>query len=114
MSTIFSKIIDKEIPADIVYESDTILAFRDINPQAPTHILIIPKIEIPKVSDIKGKDHSELLGELFDVANKLAAENGIDKDGYRLIFNCGDHGGQEVYHLHMHLLGGRQMKWPPG
>jgi histidine triad (HIT) family protein len=114
MSTIFSKIIDKEIPADIVYESDNVLAFSDINPKAPTHILIIPKIEIPKVSDIKGKEHSELLGELFDVANKLAVENGISEDGYRLVFNCGDHGGQEVYHLHMHLLGGRQMKWPPG
>ena len=114
MSTIFSKIIDKEIPADIVYESDTVLAFRDINPQAPTHILIIPKIEIPKVSDIKGKEHSELLGELFDVANKLAVENGIAEDGYRLVFNCGDNGGQDVYHLHLHLLGGRQMKWPPG
>jgi histidine triad (HIT) family protein len=114
MSTIFSKIIDKEIPAVIVYESDNVLAFRDINPKAPTHILIIPKIEIPKVSDIKGKEHSELLGELFDVANKLAVENGISEDGYRLVFNCGDHGGQEVYHLHMHLLGGRQMKWPPG
>jgi histidine triad (HIT) family protein len=114
MSTIFSKIIDKEIPADIVYESDTILAFRDINPQAPTHILIIPKTEIPKVSDLNGKEHGELLGELFDVANKLAVENDIAKDGYRLVFNCGDHGGQEVYHLHMHLLGGRQMKWPPG
>ena len=114
MSTIFSKIINKEIPADIVYESDNVLAFKDINPQAPIHILIIPKIEIPKVSDIKGKEHSELLGELIDVANKLALENGISDDGYRLVFNCGDHGGQEVYHLHMHLLGGRQMKWPPG
>ncbi len=110
MSTIFSKIIDKEIPADIVYESDNVLAFKDINPQAPTHILIIPKIEIPKVSDIKGKEH----GELFDVANKLASDNGISEDGYRLVFNCGDHGGQEVYHLHMHLLGGRKMNWPPG
>ena len=114
MSTIFSKIINKEIPADVVYESDNVLAFKDINPQAPVHILIIPKIEIPKVSDIKGKEHSELLGELIDVANKLAKENGISEDGYRLVFNCGDHGGQEVYHLHMHLLGGRQMKWPPG
>ena len=114
MSTIFSKIIDKEIPADIVYESDSVLAFRDINPQAPTHILIIPKIEIPRVSDIKGNEHSKLLGELFDVANKLAVDNGISEDGFRLVFNCGDHGGQEVYHLHMHLLGGRQMKGPPG
>ena len=114
MSTIFSKIINKEIPADILYESDTVLAFKDINPQAPIHILIIPKVEIPKVSDIKGAEHSELLGELFDVANKLAIENGISEEGYRLVFNCGDHGGQDVYHLHMHLLGGRQMKWPPG
>ena len=114
MSTIFSKIIDKEIPADIVYESDNVLAFKDINPQAPTHIIIIPKIEIPRVSDIKGKEHSELLGELFDVANKLARDNGISEDGFRLVFNCGNHGGQDVYHLHMHLLGGRQMNWPPG
>lgn len=114
MSTIFSKIIDKEIPADIVYESDNVLAFKDTNPQAPTHILIIPKIEISKVSDINGKEHGELLGELFDVANKLASDNGISEDGFRLVFNCGNHGGQDVYHLHMHLLGGRQMKWPPG
>jgi histidine triad (HIT) family protein len=114
MSTIFSKIINKEIPADIVYESDTVLAFRDIKPQAPTHILIIPKIEIPKVTDIKGSEHAALLGEMYDVANKLAEEEGIAKNGFRLIMNCGDHGGQEVYHLHMHLLGGRQMQWPPG
>ena len=112
--TIFSKIIKREIPADIVYETDTILAFKDINPQAPVHILIIPKIEIPKVTDLKGSEHSKLLGELFDTANKLAKDNGIDNDGFRLVFNCGSNGGQEVYHLHMHLLGGRQMKWPPG
>ena len=114
MSTIFSKIINKEIPADIVYETDNVLAFKDINPQAPVHILIIPKIEIPKVSDINGKEHAELLGELFDAANKLAKEMGITEDGFRLVFNCGDNGGQEVYHLHLHLLGGRKMKWPPG
>jgi len=114
MPTIFSKIIDKEIPADIVFETENILAFKDINPQAPIHILIIPKKEIPKVSDIKGKEHAGLLGEMFDAANKLAKDMGISEDGYRLVFNCGDNGGQEVYHLHMHLLGGRQMKWPPG
>jgi len=114
MSTIFSKIINKEIPADIVYETDDVLAFKDINPQAPVHILIIPKIEIPKVSDINGKEHAELLGKLFDAANKLAKEMGIVEDGFRLVFNCGRNGGQDVYHLHMHLLGGRQMKWPPG
>ncbi len=112
--TIFSKIIKREIPADIVYETDTVLAFRDINPQAPVHILIIPKIEIPKVTEIDGKKHSQLLGDLFDAANKLAKEMKIEKDGFRLVLNCGDNGGQEVYHLHMHLLGGRQMKWPPG
>ena len=112
--TIFSKIIKREIPADIVYETENVLAFRDINPQAPVHILIIPKIEIPKVTDIDGKKHSQLLGELFDAANKLAKDFKIDQDGFRLVFNCGVNGGQDVYHLHMHLLGGRKMAWPPG
>jgi histidine triad (HIT) family protein len=114
MSTIFSKIINKEIPADIVFESENILAFKDINPQAPVHILIIPKTEIPKVTDLNGKDHASLLGEMINAANKLAKENRIDESGFRLVLNCGDNGGQEVYHLHLHLLGGRQMKWPPG
>jgi len=114
MSTIFSKIINKEIPADIVFESDNILAFKDINPQAPVHILIIPKIEIAKVTDIKGSEHSALLGEMIDAANKIAKDFGIADDGFRLVFNCGTNGGQEVYHLHLHLLGGRKMKWPPG
>ena len=112
--TIFSKIIDRDIPADIVYETDAILAFRDINPQAPTHILIIPKIEIPTVKELRSSDHSELLGQMYDAANKIAKDEGIDEDGFRLVFNCGPSGGQEVYHIHMHLLGGRQMKWPPG
>ncbi len=114
MSTIFSKIINKEIPADVVFESDSILAFKDINPQAPVHILIIPKIEIPKVTDINVKEHDGLLGEMISTANKLAKDMGIAEEGFRLVFNCGDNGGQEVYHLHLHLLGGRQMKWPPG
>ncbi len=114
MSTIFSKIINKEIPADIVFESDNILAFKDINPQAPVHILIIPKVEIPKITDLDGNEHAGLLGEMIDAANKLAKDMGIAEDGFRLVFNCGDKGGQEVYHLHLHLLGGRQMKWPPG
>ncbi len=112
--TIFSKIISKEIKADIVFESDTIMAFKDINPQAPVHILIVPKIEIPKVTDINGKEHAQLLGEMFDAANKLAKENNIADEGFRLVMNCGQKGGQEVYHLHLHLLGGRQMRWPPG
>ncbi len=114
MNTIFSKIINREIPANIVYETDSVLAFRDINPQAPTHILIIPKIEIPKVTDIKGSEHAELLGEMYDAANKIAKDEGIAENGFRLVMNCGNNGGQEVYHLHMHLLGGRQMQWPPG
>jgi len=113
-NTIFSKIINKEIPANIVYESDNILAFHDINPKAPIHILIIPKLEIPKVTDINGKEHAHLLGEMFDAANQIAKDEGIYEDGFRLVFNCGDDGGQDVYHLHMHLLGGRKMKWPPG
>ena len=112
--TIFSKIINRDIPADIVFESDSVLAFRDINPQAPTHILIIPKHEIPTVREINGKVHGPLLGEMIDAANKIAKEEGISEDGFRLVFNCGEKGGQEVYHLHMHLLGGRQMKWPAG
>ena len=112
--TIFKKIIDKEIPADIVFESDNVLAFRDINPQAPTHILIIPKEEIPTIRELDGKKHGALLGEMIDAANKIAKEEGISEEGFRLVFNCGDKGGQEVYHLHMHLLGGRQMTWPAG
>ncbi|MDR3628045.1 MAG: histidine triad nucleotide-binding protein [Ignavibacteriaceae bacterium] len=112
--TIFSKIIRKEIPVDIVYETETVLAFRDINPQAPVHVLIIPKVEIPKITDLDGKTHGQLLGELFDAANKIANDLGIAEDGFRLVFNCGSNGGQDVFHLHMHLLGGRKMTWPPG
>ena len=114
MSTIFTKIINKEIPADIVYETDNVLAFRDINPQAPVHILIIPKIEIPKVADLKGSEHAKLIAEMIDAANKIATDEGISEDGFRLVFNNGNNGGQEVYHLHLHLLGGRKMNWPPG
>lgn len=114
MSTIFSKIISKEIPADIVYENDSVLAFRDINPQAPVHVLIIPKIEIPSTREIKGSEHSTLLGAMYDAANEIAKKEGISENGFRLVVNCGDEGGQEVYHLHMHLMGGRKMQWPPG
>jgi histidine triad (HIT) family protein len=114
MSTIFSKIISKEIPADIVFETENVLAFRDIKPQAPVHILIIPKTEIPTVREIKGSEHSVILGELIDAANEIAKKENISKEGFRLVINCGDNGGQEVYHIHMHLLGGRKMDWPPG
>jgi histidine triad (HIT) family protein len=112
--TIFSKIIRKEIPADIVYETDTVLAFKDINPQAPVHILIIPKEEIAYTSEIDGRKHAELLGDLFDAANKIARDMNISEDGFRIVINNGRNAGQEVPHLHLHLLGGRKMKWPPG
>lgn len=111
--TIFSKIIRKEIPAQIVFEDDEVLAFRDVNPQAPTHILIIPKKPIATLNDLQPED-APLIGKLYLVAKQLAAELGLADDGYRTVFNCNRHGGQEVYHLHLHLLGGRQMTWPPG
>ncbi len=110
---LFLKIIQREIPADIVYETDDVLAFRDINPQAPTHILIIPKDLIPTVNDIE-ESQAELIGKLVLAAQQLAKEQGIDEDGYRLVMNCNQHGGQAVYHIHLHLLGGRQLEWPPG
>ncbi len=106
--TIFSKIIRKEIPADIVYQDDLVTAFRDINPRAPTHILIIPNNVIPTVDDVTSEDE-QVLGRLFTAASKIARAEGIADDGYRLIVNCRQHGGQEVYHLHMHLLGGRPL-----
>lgn len=108
MSTIFSKIIAKEIPSDMVYQDELVTAFRDISPQAPTHILIVPNKPIPTVNEVTSEDE-QALGRLFIVARRIAEEMGIAADGYRLIVNCGDHGGQEVYHLHMHLLGGRKL-----
>jgi histidine triad (HIT) family protein len=106
--TIFSKIIRKEIPADVVYQDDLVTAFRDINPRAPSHILIIPNKLIPTVNEIEEEDEL-VMGRMFTVARKLAKEEGIDEDGYRLIVNCNSHGGQEVYHIHMHLVGGRPL-----
>lgn len=106
--TIFSKIIRKEIPAQMVYQDDRVTAFRDISPQTPVHILIVPNKLIPTVNDVSEEDEVTL-GRLFTVAAKLAAQEGIAADGYRLIVNCNRHGGQEVYHLHMHLLGGRPL-----
>jgi histidine triad (HIT) family protein len=105
--TIFSKIISREIPADIVYQDDLVTAFRDIAPQAPTHILIVPNKPIPTAADVVAEDELAL-GRMFTVAKKLAEQERLDK-GYRLIVNCNEHGGQEVYHLHMHLLGGRPL-----
>jgi histidine triad (HIT) family protein len=111
--TIFSKIIRKEIPADIVHEDDRVLAFRDIAPQAPTHILVIPKEEIATTNDITGA-HEALLGHMVRVAAEIARKEGIAEDGYRLVMNCNADGGQAVYHIHLHLLGGRKLSWPPG
>ena len=111
--TIFTKIIRKEIPADILYEDDQVLAFRDINPQGPTHVLVIPKEEIPTANDIS-VDQEGLVGHMVTTAVKVAKEEGIAEKGYRLVMNCNPEGGQEVYHIHLHLIGGRQMDWPPG
>ena len=108
MTTIFSKIIAGELPADIVYQDDLVTAFRDINAQAPTHILIVPNKEIPTVNDLSEADE-QIAGRLLLVAKKLAAQEGIAEDGYRLMVNCNEHGGQEVFHLHLHLLGGRPL-----
>lgn len=106
--TIFSKIIRKEIPADIIYQDELVTAFRDIAPQAKTHILLIPNKLIPTVNDVTAEDEVAL-GRLFTVAAKLAKQEGIAADGYRLIVNCNRHGGQEVFHLHMHLVGGEPL-----
>lgn len=107
--TIFGKIIRREIPADVVYEDDEILAFRDISPLAPVHVLIIPKIEIATINDIQS-EHAELIGKMVLCGQKIAAQEGIADDGYRLAINCNQHGCQEVFHLHMHLLGGKQLR----
>ena len=108
MTTIFSKIVAREIPADILYQDDLVTAFRDIDPAAPTHVLVIPNREIPTADDVRESDEP-VLGRMFRVAADLAREAGIAEDGYRLILNCGPHGGQEVYHLHLHLLGGKPL-----
>ena len=110
--TIFAKIINKEIPADIIYEDDLCLAFNDVNPQAPTHILIIPKKPIPKLADADNDDQS-LLGHLLLTARDIADKLGC-KDAYRLAINNGEQAGQSVFHLHIHLLAGRPFSWPPG
>ncbi|BCX81359.1 histidine triad (HIT) family protein [Methylomarinovum caldicuralii] len=108
MATIFEKIVKGELPADIVYQDDQVTAFRDIRPAAPTHILIVPNKPIPTVNDVQPEDEP-LLGHMIYVAKRLAEKEGIAKDGYRLIINCNQHGGQEVYHLHLHLIGGRPL-----
>lgn len=106
--TIFSKIIRQEIPTPLLFQDDLVTAFRDISPQAPSHILIIPNTLIPTINDVT-EDDELTLGRMITVARKLAQEEGIAKDGYRLIINCNEHGGQEVYHIHMHLVGGKKL-----
>jgi histidine triad (HIT) family protein len=112
MPSIFTKIIDREIPADILYEDDVCLAFRDVNPQAPTHFLVIPRKEIVSLADLSDEDVS-IVGHCVMIASKVAATEELDA-GWRLVANIGDDGGQTVPHLHFHVLGGRTMKWPPG
>lgn len=108
MPTIFSKIITKEVPSTTVYQDDRVTAFKDINPLAPVHILIVPNKEIPTMDDVTPEDEA-VLGHMLVVAKQIAREQGIAESGYRLIVNCRDDGGQEVYHLHIHLLGGRKL-----
>nr|XP_039271082.1 histidine triad nucleotide-binding protein 1-like [Styela clava] len=111
--TIFGKIIRKEIPSEILYEDDKCMAFKDVNPQAPTHFLVIPKKAITGLSAAEDTD-SALLGHLMTVARKVAVEQNIASSGYRVVVNDGKNGAQSVYHLHLHVLGGRQLGWPPG
>ncbi len=111
MTCLFCKIIDKKIPASIVYEDDKVLAFNDINPQAPVHILVIPKTHVQGIAEL---ENTGIINTLFVVMKKLATEKGLDKTGYRIVVNHGKDAGQAVLHLHFHLLGGRSMSWPPG
>jgi histidine triad (HIT) family protein len=111
--TIFSKIVRREIPADIVYEDDEVLAFRDLNPQAPVHLLFIPKRPLATLNDATAND-AELLGKLLLAAAAYAKQEGLAEQGYRTVINCNEDGGQTVFHLHVHLLAGRRMHWPPG
>ena len=110
---LFCKILAGDIPADIVYESDAAIAFRDINPQAPTHVLIIPRQHIATINDI-GETDQEIVGSLYCAARDIAATEGIAEDGFRTVMNCNAAAGQTVFHIHLHLLGGRALGWPPG
>ncbi|PCH86096.1 MAG: histidine triad nucleotide-binding protein [Piscirickettsiaceae bacterium] len=110
---LFCKMVQGEITPDIVYETDKVLAFRDINPRAPVHVLVIPKKHIPTLADLADED-TLLMGEIMQAAKKVAEMEGLAESGYRTVFNCKKDAGQEVYHIHLHLLGGRSMQWPPG
>lgn len=110
---LFCKIRDGEIPAETVFENESVLAFRDVNPQAPVHILIIPRKHIATTNDLEAEDET-IMGALFTAAKAIAEQEGISDDGYRMVVNCNEGAGQTVFHIHMHLLGGRSMRWPPG
>ena len=110
---LFCKILAGEIPADIVYESDTVIAFRDINPKAPTHVLIIPRKHISTINDITADDET-VIGSLYTAAREIAQREGFADVGYRVVMNCNEAAGQTVFHIHLHLLGGREFTWPPG
>ncbi len=113
MSTIFTQVINREIPADIVYEDDTCIAFKDINPQAPAHVLLIPKKEIVSMATVETEDQT-VLGHLMIKASEIASMLGLSESGYRLVVNTNEDAGQSVFHLHIHILGGRKLTWPPG
>ncbi len=110
---LFCKILAGDIPAELVYESDMAAAFRDINPQAPTHVLVIPRKHISTINDVTSDDEA-IVGSLFTAAKEIAAADGIADDGYRAVMNCNEGAGQSVFHIHLHVLGGRPMNWPPG
>jgi histidine triad (HIT) family protein len=110
---LFCKILAGDIPADIIYESDSAVAFRDINPKAPTHVLIIPRKHIATINDIGEDDHA-IVGSLYSAARDIAAAEGLSDEGYRAVMNCNEAAGQTVFHIHLHLLGGRTLSWPPG
>ena len=113
MPSLFTKIIQREIPAEIVFENESVLAFRDLSPQAPHHLLIVPKKEIPTINDLHRED-APLIGELFLAAKEIARNLGVSDSGYRVVMNCNRDGGQTVFHLHLHFLAGRALHWPPG
>lgn len=110
---IFCKIVDGSLPADLVYENESLIAFRDIDPKAPTHVLLIPRRHVATMNDLQDGDES-LVGDLFITAARIAADEGLAEEGYRVVMNCNEAAGQSVFHIHLHLMGGRTMTWPPG
>lgn len=110
---LFCKIVSGDVPAEILHETDSVVAFRDISPKAPTHVLVIPREHIATINDID-PEHEKTIGQLFTAAKAVAAEEGLSESGYRVVMNCGEGAGQSVFHIHLHLLGGRPLSWPPG